>query len=184
MTETIADPLVEESQAKGGGGRDRGAHSCMTIRGIRKPGSVCVTSAMPAASSARTCPSRSEIMNLIDATVSIQAQEIRESCFYCFGPRQGPTSRPRNFANRLWPHSIHPPLVDGRRDDAVVPPRDVTSGYYRNNLCRLLGSNALAALAVGSAETRRIRRRGSMPASSWHRPWRSGAARVFKPSST
>lgn len=33
----------------------------------------------------------------------------------------------------------------------LVPPRDVTSGYYRNNLYVLLGLNALAALAVGSA---------------------------------
>ena len=29
----------------------------------------------------------------------------------------------------------------------LVPPRQVTSGYYRNNLYVLLGLNALAALA-------------------------------------
>ena len=33
-----------ERQGRGGG--DRGVHTCMTIRGVRKPGSVCVTSAM------------------------------------------------------------------------------------------------------------------------------------------
>jgi hypothetical protein len=34
----------------------------------------------------------------------------------------------------------------------LVPPRDVTSGYYRNNLYVLLGLNSLAALALGTAE--------------------------------
>ncbi len=33
----------------------------------------------------------------------------------------------------------------------LVPPRLVTSGYYRNNLYVLLGLNALAALALGSS---------------------------------
>jgi hypothetical protein len=34
----------------------------------------------------------------------------------------------------------------------LVPPRQVTSGYYRNNLYVLLGLNALAALAIGSSQ--------------------------------
>jgi len=32
----------------------------------------------------------------------------------------------------------------------LVPPRDVTSGYYRNNLYVLLGLNSLAALVMGT----------------------------------
>ena len=39
-------------------------HSCMTIRGIRKPGSVCVTSAMKGIFRSNLS-SRSEMMNLI-----------------------------------------------------------------------------------------------------------------------
>src|ERR1700676_3675866 len=46
LTETIANLLVEELDAKGVAVVIEAAHSCMTTRGIRKPGSQCVTSAM------------------------------------------------------------------------------------------------------------------------------------------
>ena len=46
MTEQIADLLVNELGAKGVGVVVEATHTCMTIRGIRKPGSLCVTSAM------------------------------------------------------------------------------------------------------------------------------------------
>ena len=46
MTEKIANLLVEELQAKGVAVVIEATHTCMTIRGVRKPGSVCVTSAM------------------------------------------------------------------------------------------------------------------------------------------
>ncbi len=46
MTETIADLLIEELQAKGVAVVVEAVHTCMTVRGVRKPGSVCVTSAM------------------------------------------------------------------------------------------------------------------------------------------
>ena len=46
MTETIADLLVEELQAKGVAVVIEAVHTCMTVRGVRKPGCVCVTSAM------------------------------------------------------------------------------------------------------------------------------------------
>ena len=46
MTEQIADLLVEELHAKGVAVVIEAVHTCMTIRGVRKPGSVCVTSAM------------------------------------------------------------------------------------------------------------------------------------------
>jgi len=64
MTETIADLLVEELQAKGVAVVIEASHSCMTIRGVRKPGSVCVTSAMRGVFRSNLS-SRSEIMNLI-----------------------------------------------------------------------------------------------------------------------
>ncbi|MEN6497196.1 MAG: GTP cyclohydrolase I FolE [Thermoguttaceae bacterium] len=64
MTETIADLLVEELQAKGVVVVMEAVHTCMTVRGVRKPGAICVTSAMRGAF--RTNPSsRAEIMTLI-----------------------------------------------------------------------------------------------------------------------
>ncbi len=49
----------------------------------------------------------------------------------------------------------------------VVPPRDVTSGYYRNNLYVLLGLNSLAALVLGTG------------ADSAHSPWPAIGAAVL-----
>ncbi|MGA2616833.1 MAG: GTP cyclohydrolase I FolE [Thermoguttaceae bacterium] len=46
MTEQIADLLVEELHAKGVAVVIEAEHTCMTIRGVRKPGALCVTSAM------------------------------------------------------------------------------------------------------------------------------------------
>jgi len=64
MTETIADLLMEELQAKGVAVVIEATHTCMTIRGIRKPGSLCVTSAMKGIFRSNLS-SRSEIMTLI-----------------------------------------------------------------------------------------------------------------------
>lgn len=64
MTETVADLLVEELQVKGVAVVIEATHSCMTIRGIRKPGSLCVTSAMRGLFRSNVS-SRSEIMTLI-----------------------------------------------------------------------------------------------------------------------
>ena len=46
MTEQIANVLVEELQVKGVAVIIEAEHTCMTIRGVRKPGTLCVTSAM------------------------------------------------------------------------------------------------------------------------------------------
>ena len=64
MTETIADLMVEELLPKGVAVVVEASHSCMTIRGIRKPGSICVTSAMRGIFRSHLS-SRSEIMTLI-----------------------------------------------------------------------------------------------------------------------
>jgi GTP cyclohydrolase I len=64
MTETIANLLLEELDAKGVAVVIQATHTCMTIRGIRKPGSLCVTSAMKGIFRSNLS-SRSEIMNLI-----------------------------------------------------------------------------------------------------------------------
>ncbi|MGD9724183.1 MAG: GTP cyclohydrolase I FolE [Pirellulales bacterium] len=64
MTETIANLLVDELQAKGVAVVIEATHTCMTIRGIRKPGSLCVTSAMKGIFRSNLS-SRSEMMNLI-----------------------------------------------------------------------------------------------------------------------
>jgi GTP cyclohydrolase I len=64
MTETIANLLEEELKAKGVAVVLEATHTCMTIRGIRKPGSLCVTSAMKGLFRSNLS-SRSEVMNLI-----------------------------------------------------------------------------------------------------------------------
>lgn len=64
MTETIANLLIEELDVKGVAVVIEATHSCMTIRGVRKPGSMCVTSAMKGLFRANQS-SRAEVMNLI-----------------------------------------------------------------------------------------------------------------------
>ncbi len=64
MTETIANLLLEELQAKGVAVVIEATHTCMTIRGVCKPGSLCVTSAMKGVFRSNLS-SRSEVMNLI-----------------------------------------------------------------------------------------------------------------------
>jgi len=64
LTETIADLMVEELDPKGVAVVVEASHSCMTIRGIRKPGSMAVTSAMRGIFRSHLS-SRSEVMTLI-----------------------------------------------------------------------------------------------------------------------
>jgi GTP cyclohydrolase I len=64
MTEGLADLLVQELNATGVAVILEASHSCMTIRGIRKPGSICTTSAMRGVF--QTNPStRTELMALV-----------------------------------------------------------------------------------------------------------------------
>lgn len=46
LTEEVADLLMEHLNAKGVGVVIEATHSCMTIRGVHKPGSLCSTSSM------------------------------------------------------------------------------------------------------------------------------------------
>lgn len=46
MTEELADILMEELNARGVGVVIEATHTCMTIRGVRSPESLCTTSAM------------------------------------------------------------------------------------------------------------------------------------------
>ncbi len=64
MTEEIARLLESELDAKGVGVVVEATHTCMTIRGVRKPGSLCVTSAMKGLFRTNVS-SRAEIMQLI-----------------------------------------------------------------------------------------------------------------------
>ena len=64
MTEQIANLLVEELQAKGVAVIVEAVHTCMTIRGVRKPGAVCVTSAMKGCFRTKSS-TRAELMTLI-----------------------------------------------------------------------------------------------------------------------
>lgn len=64
MTETIANLLVDELSPKGVAVVVEAEHSCMTIRGVRKPGSRCVTSAMKGLFRSNL-PTREEALSLI-----------------------------------------------------------------------------------------------------------------------
>lgn len=64
MTETIAELLMDELKAKGVAVVIEAVHTCMTVRGVRKPQSICVTSAMKGAFLTRPS-TRAEIMTLI-----------------------------------------------------------------------------------------------------------------------
>jgi GTP cyclohydrolase I len=64
MTEEIADLLVAELDAKGVAVVIEATHTCMTIRGIRRPGTECVTSAMKGIFRSNLS-SRAEVMTLI-----------------------------------------------------------------------------------------------------------------------
>jgi len=64
MTEEIADLLVSELGARGVAIVIEATHTCMTVRGVRKPGSLCVTSAMKGIFRSNLS-TRAEVMQLI-----------------------------------------------------------------------------------------------------------------------
>jgi GTP cyclohydrolase I len=64
MTEELADLVMDELDARGVGVVVEASHSCMTIRGVRKPGSICTTSAMRGGFQTSQ-PTRAELMALI-----------------------------------------------------------------------------------------------------------------------
>ena len=64
MTETVADLLEDELDARGVAVVIEATHTCMTLRGVRKPGSLCVTSSMKGLFR-QNASSRAEIMSLI-----------------------------------------------------------------------------------------------------------------------
>jgi GTP cyclohydrolase IA len=64
LTEEVADLLMEELHAKGVAVIIEASHSCMTIRGVHKPDSTFVTSAMRGVFKDRLA-TRSEVLSLI-----------------------------------------------------------------------------------------------------------------------
>jgi len=64
MTEELADLLMKELDARGVAVVLEATHTCMTIRGIRKPDSICTTSAMRGGFSIHES-TRAELMALI-----------------------------------------------------------------------------------------------------------------------
>ena len=64
MTEEIANLLTTELNARGVAVVIEATHTCMTIRGVRKPDSLCVTSAMKGLFRTNLS-TRSEVMQLI-----------------------------------------------------------------------------------------------------------------------
>ena len=69
LTEELADLLMKELDAKGVAVVIEASHSCMTIRGVKKPDSTFVTSAMRGVFKDRLA-TRSEVMSLICGTRS------------------------------------------------------------------------------------------------------------------
>ena len=64
MTEEIADLLMKELGARGVAVVIEAMHTCMTIRGVRKPTSICITSAMRG-SFKDNQSTRAEVLSLI-----------------------------------------------------------------------------------------------------------------------
>jgi GTP cyclohydrolase I len=64
LTSQIADLIVEELQPQGVAVVCEAVHTCMTMRGVKKPGAVVVTSAMRGAFERRPA-TRAEVMALI-----------------------------------------------------------------------------------------------------------------------
>ncbi|MBN2217745.1 MAG: GTP cyclohydrolase I FolE [Pirellulales bacterium] len=64
MTETIADLLMSELNAKGVAVILEAVHTCMTVRGVCKPGAVCVTSAVRGAFR-KNQTTRAELLTLV-----------------------------------------------------------------------------------------------------------------------
>ena len=64
MTEEIANLLISELNVRGVGVVIEAVHTCMTIRGVRKPGSLCITSAMKG-SFRKNASTRAEFLALI-----------------------------------------------------------------------------------------------------------------------
>jgi GTP cyclohydrolase I len=64
LTQEIARLLMDRLEAKGVGVIIEATHTCMTIRGVKKPGSVMVTSAM-LGQFRRNLATRTEAMNLL-----------------------------------------------------------------------------------------------------------------------
>ena len=76
MTEEIADLLVSELDARGVAVVIEATHTCMTMRGVRKPGSLCVTSAMKGIFRSNLS-TRSEVMQLIYGGQAISRADPR-----------------------------------------------------------------------------------------------------------
>jgi GTP cyclohydrolase I len=66
MTQELADIMQEELTPRGVLVVVEASHSCMTIRGVRKPGTVCVTSAARGLYQT-TATARAEVMALINS---------------------------------------------------------------------------------------------------------------------
>src|SRR6266516_2612158 len=64
MTSQIADLLMEELKAQGVGVVVEASHACMTMRGVKKPGSLMITSAMRGTFKANQA-TRSEFLSLV-----------------------------------------------------------------------------------------------------------------------
>ncbi|MGB7343001.1 MAG: GTP cyclohydrolase I FolE [Pirellulaceae bacterium] len=65
LTQTVADLVEDRLSARGVAVVCEATHSCMTMRGVRKPGSLCLTSAMRGAF--RDDPkTRAEVLGLIN----------------------------------------------------------------------------------------------------------------------
>ena len=141
MTEDIANLLVEELGAKGVAVVIEASHSCMTIRGVKKPGSSMVTSAMKGVFRSNLS-SRAEVMQLIYGKAAVRRSRA---------PRRQSCSRTClvEFLFRL--------TFGVATAMALTPAKWVTSGFFRVHLWVLLGRadaggiGGLSAVRLASA---------------------------------
>ena len=76
LTEEVADLLMRELDARGVAVVIEASHSCMTIRGVNKPDSTFVTSAMRGASGKDRDPLGSDVSDLRLASAMVSAELI------------------------------------------------------------------------------------------------------------
>src|SRR5215204_4206209 len=133
MTEQIANLLIQELDVKGVAVVIEATHSCMTIRGVRKPGSICVTSAMKALFRSNLSR-RSEVMNLIYGERKLFSRAARGALFH---------SKMLLLAQFLLRLAFG--LAVGM---AITSSRKVMNGFFRNHLYVTLGLTTLAAMVL------------------------------------
>ena len=134
LTEDLADLLNAELGARGVAVVIEASHSCMTVRGVLKPGSTCITSALRAPSA--TSPRRARKSSRTCTAHGIDRPRSRRAAALTI-------PLPAEFALRMSGGLAALLLVAPRR---AVPP-----AFFRTHCLVILGLLVLAALSLKTA---------------------------------